>query len=81
MSILVEIKKNKEALSAEIELIKKDDNYKLYPQCDELVDCAEMILFMNQDDLLVGHSLKELQNINISIVNAIDIFKKTRIVA
>lgn len=78
MNILNNIKTNRDLLEKEIALVKEAPKYKMHPEQGELINCAEMILYMNQDEFLVAHNEKELGNINALLKEATSLLVHTR---
>lgn len=78
METLKNIKTNRDLLEKEITLVKKDPKYKMFPEQSELINCAELILYMNQDEFLVSHNEKELGNINALLKEATSLLVNTR---
>lgn len=61
--IIENIKNSRAALGREIDKAKDNPAYKLYPEKMELIGCAEMIVFMNDDDFISSHTDKELKKL------------------
>ncbi|MDD5373303.1 MAG: hypothetical protein PHO62_07765 [Sulfurimonas sp.] len=79
--IMKNVQDKRDSLQKEISLIKSDDKYKLYPESQELVGCAEIILYMNDDVFLLSHSDKELKRIEIVLEKASDLLVELKSVA